>query len=249
MTVKGITYDAGAAAYDRFTGRCSAAFASSLLAAAAVTVGHKVLDVAAGTGTLAVMAAAQVGVSGRVVAADLSLPMLRVATSKIASSGALLRRGERAGKAGRLDLAEQAFRAAIAADPRNAEAAANLGITLANLGRLEEAQRSLEQSLALDDRSAIAHLSLGVVMDRQGDGQSGDRRAAPVGDVHRDVDVVETVRAPVRRTGQRHVAAAGAGERRDRGGELDRGDGPRRGGGRPDDPAAADRARLVVLGV
>jgi len=84
MTVKGITYDAGAAAYDRFTGRCSAAFASSLLAAAAVTVGHKVLDVAAGTGTLAVMAAAQVGVSGRVVAADLSLPMLRVATSKIA---------------------------------------------------------------------------------------------------------------------------------------------------------------------
>src|ERR1043166_4638075 len=71
MTVKGITYDAGAAAYDRFTGRCSAAFASSLLAAAAVTVGHKVLDVAAGTGTLAVMAAAQVGVSHGMALADL----------------------------------------------------------------------------------------------------------------------------------------------------------------------------------
>jgi len=106
-------------------------------------------------------------------------PMADALASKIASSGALLRRGERAGKAGRLDLAEQAFRAAIAADPRNAEAAANLGITLANLGRLEEAQRSLEQSLALDDRSAIAHLSLGVVMDRQGNDQAAiDQYAA-----------------------------------------------------------------------
>src|SRR5258706_8458213 len=83
MTVKGITYDAGAAAYDRFTGRCSAAFASNLLAAARVTVGQKVLDVAAGTGALAVMAAAHVGVAGRVVAAHLSLPMLRAATGKI----------------------------------------------------------------------------------------------------------------------------------------------------------------------
>jgi ubiquinone/menaquinone biosynthesis C-methylase UbiE len=82
--MKGITYDAGAAAYDRFTGRWSIAFGSSLLAAAGVTVGQKVLDVAAGTGALAVMAAAQVGISGRVTAADLSLPMLRVAKGKIA---------------------------------------------------------------------------------------------------------------------------------------------------------------------
>jgi ubiquinone/menaquinone biosynthesis C-methylase UbiE len=84
MPMKGFTYDAGAAAYDRFTGRWSVAFGSSLLAAAGVTVGEKVLEVAAGTGALAVMAAAQVGVSGRVVAADLSLPMLRVAKTKIA---------------------------------------------------------------------------------------------------------------------------------------------------------------------
>ena len=38
--MKGKTYDAGAAAYDQFTGRWSAAFGSSLLAAAGVTVGQ-----------------------------------------------------------------------------------------------------------------------------------------------------------------------------------------------------------------
>ena len=55
--MKGITYDAGAAVYDRFTGRWSIAFEPSLLAAAGVTVGQKVLDVAAGTGALAELAA------------------------------------------------------------------------------------------------------------------------------------------------------------------------------------------------
>jgi SAM-dependent methyltransferase len=88
MPMKGKTYDAGAEAYDRFTGRWSVAFGSSLLTAAGVTVGQKVLEVAAGTGALAGMAAAQVGVSGRVVVADLSLPMLRVAKGKIAGLAA-----------------------------------------------------------------------------------------------------------------------------------------------------------------
>jgi ubiquinone/menaquinone biosynthesis C-methylase UbiE len=88
MPMKGKTYDAGAEAYDRFTGRWSVAFGSSLLMAAGVTVGQKVLEVAAGTGALAGMAAAQVGVSGRVVVADLSLPMLRVAKGKIAGLAA-----------------------------------------------------------------------------------------------------------------------------------------------------------------
>jgi Tfp pilus assembly protein PilF len=77
-------------------------------------------------------------------------------------------RGQRFGKAGRFDLAEPAFRAAVEADPGNADAIANLGISLANLGRLDEAQRRLAESLALDDSNALAHLSLGVVLDRQG---------------------------------------------------------------------------------
>jgi ubiquinone/menaquinone biosynthesis C-methylase UbiE len=55
-----------------------------LLAAAGLTVGQTVLDVAAGTGGLAVMAASRVGPSGRVIATDISLPMLHVAKGEIA---------------------------------------------------------------------------------------------------------------------------------------------------------------------
>jgi len=88
--------------------------------------------------------------------------------AKVAASRALLRRGQRFGRAGRYDLAEPAFRAAVDADPANADAIANLGISLANLGRLDEARLRLEESLAKDDSNAIAHLSLAVVLDRQG---------------------------------------------------------------------------------
>jgi tetratricopeptide (TPR) repeat protein len=87
---------------------------------------------------------------------------------RVLASRVLLRRGQRAGKAGRFDLAAQAFRAAFAADPHNAEALANLGISVANLGKTREAQQLLERALAMDDSSALAHLSLAVVYDRQG---------------------------------------------------------------------------------
>src|SRR5215472_9729653 len=82
--MKGLTYDAGAAAYDRFTDRWSLAFASRLLSAAGVAAGQSVLEVAAGTGGLTAMAVSAVTASGRVIATDLSLPMLRVAKGKIA---------------------------------------------------------------------------------------------------------------------------------------------------------------------
>jgi tetratricopeptide (TPR) repeat protein len=95
-------------------------------------------------------------------------PLADALGEKVAASRALVRRGQRAGKVGRYDLAEAAFRAAVEADPSNADAVANLGISLANLGRIDEAQRRLEQSLSLDDTNAVAHLSLGVVFDRQG---------------------------------------------------------------------------------
>jgi len=95
-------------------------------------------------------------------------PLANALGEKVAAARALVRRGQRFGRAGRFDLAEPAFRAAVEADPSNADAVANLGISLANLGRLEEAQRRLSQSLSMDDTSAVAHLSLGVVLDRQG---------------------------------------------------------------------------------
>jgi tetratricopeptide (TPR) repeat protein len=95
-------------------------------------------------------------------------PLADALDAKVAASHALVRRGQRLGKVGRFDLAEPAFRAAVEADPGNADAVANLGISLANLGRIEEAQRRLSESLSLDDTNAIAHFSLGVVLDRQG---------------------------------------------------------------------------------
>ena len=95
-------------------------------------------------------------------------PLAEALDAKVAASRVLVRRGQRFGKAGRFDLAEPAFRAAVEADPANADAIANLGISLANLGRVDEAQRRLSESLSLDDTNALAHFSLGVVLDRQG---------------------------------------------------------------------------------
>jgi Tfp pilus assembly protein PilF len=53
-------------------------------------------------------------------------------------------------------------------DPKNAEAIANLGITLSNLGRIDEAQRWLKEAISLDDTNSMAHLNLALVYDRQG---------------------------------------------------------------------------------
>src|SRR4029079_2781331 len=80
---KGLTYDAGAAAYDLFTGRWSIAFDPMLLSPARVTAGDRVLEVAAGTGGLTAMAGAAVGRSGRRLAPGLSIRMLRMSMSKI----------------------------------------------------------------------------------------------------------------------------------------------------------------------
>jgi tetratricopeptide (TPR) repeat protein len=96
-------------------------------------------------------------------------PIVDAMSDKLVVSHVLLRRGQRFAKEGRFDLSENAFRAAVVSDPSNAEAFANLGISLANLGRTEEAQKNLIESLRLDDGSALAHLSLGVIYDREGD--------------------------------------------------------------------------------
>ena len=95
-------------------------------------------------------------------------PLAEALDAKVAASRTRVRRGQRLGKAGRFDLAELEFRAAVEADPTNADAIANLGISLANLGRVDEAQRRLSESLAIDDTNALAHFSLAVVLDRQG---------------------------------------------------------------------------------
>jgi tetratricopeptide (TPR) repeat protein len=95
-------------------------------------------------------------------------PIVDQLSAKVVVSKVLLRRGQRYGKEGRFDLAEQAFRTAVASDPSNAEAIANLGISLANLGRTAEARERLQESLHLDDTNAIVHFNLAVVYDREG---------------------------------------------------------------------------------
>ena len=84
-------------------------------------------------------------------------PIVDAMSEKVVVSRVLLRRGQRFGKEGRFDLAERAFRAAVASDPTNAEALANLGISLANLGRIDEAQKSLIESDRKSTRLNSSH--------------------------------------------------------------------------------------------
>lgn len=99
-------------------------------------------------------------------------PIVDEMSSRVVVSRVLLRRGQQFGRAGRFDLAEQAFRAAVASDPVSAEARANLGISLANVGKMQEAREQLVESLRLDDGNALAHFSLAVVYDRLGEDQA-----------------------------------------------------------------------------
>lgn len=66
-------------AYDRYVGLWSRLFVPDVLAAAGVGVGHRLLDVATGPGEAASMALAQIGGSGLVVGADISVEMLHAA--------------------------------------------------------------------------------------------------------------------------------------------------------------------------
>src|SRR6185437_3700342 len=72
-----------ASAYDRWVGRWSRLFVPSLLAAARVSPGCTVLDVATGTGEAALMALSAVGVSGIVVGTDIAPEMLQAARARL----------------------------------------------------------------------------------------------------------------------------------------------------------------------
>src|SRR5690242_11581699 len=129
-------------------------------------------------------------------------------SEKVVVSRVLLRRGQRFGKEGRFDLALRAFQAAVASDPRNAEALANLGISLANLGRTDEAQKYLTESLQLDDSSAIAHFSLGVVYDRKGEDTSAIMQyRSAIEHEPNDVQAAVYLADAIMRTGSPHEAA------------------------------------------
>jgi len=70
-------------AYDQYLGVWSRLFVPSALAAAEITGGDRVLDVATGPGEAASLALAQVGSSGLVVGADISMAMLEAAQKRL----------------------------------------------------------------------------------------------------------------------------------------------------------------------
>ncbi len=73
-------------AYDRYLGRWSRLTVPDLLAAADITQGCRVLDVATGTGEAAAMAVPIVSETGFVVGADISLEMVKSADVRLAAS-------------------------------------------------------------------------------------------------------------------------------------------------------------------
>lgn len=81
---EGLTYGSDAAAgYDRAFGHVSARFVPSLVRAARLVPGMRVLDIATGTGLVAEAALAAVGPAGHVTAADLSPAMLARARERL----------------------------------------------------------------------------------------------------------------------------------------------------------------------
>jgi ubiquinone/menaquinone biosynthesis C-methylase UbiE len=76
-------YDEAAGIYDRVFGRVAREFVPTLLRAARLAPGMRVLDIATGTGNVAEAALAAVGPAGHVAAADLSPAMLERARERL----------------------------------------------------------------------------------------------------------------------------------------------------------------------
>jgi ubiquinone/menaquinone biosynthesis C-methylase UbiE len=82
--VSRVSFDDVAVAYDEFMGRWTRRFAPGLIRAAGIAAGQRVLEVASGTGESTLLLAAAVGPQGFGLATDISLPLLRRASTKIA---------------------------------------------------------------------------------------------------------------------------------------------------------------------
>jgi ubiquinone/menaquinone biosynthesis C-methylase UbiE len=76
-----VIYASGATGYDALFAHVTQAFIHALLNAAQVSAGHRILDVATGTGAAAREAAKLVGPTGEIIAGDISSTMLEVARS------------------------------------------------------------------------------------------------------------------------------------------------------------------------
>ena len=98
--------------------------------------------------------------------------LLHAGSSALASqdgtAAALFREGAAAQQRGELERAAEAYRRAIALEPRFAEAHANLGAVLARPGRYEEAVAAYGRALAIDPKLKAARLNLGLAHYRAG---------------------------------------------------------------------------------
>ncbi len=84
------------------------------------------------------------------------------------SSQMFLTTGAQALKAERFDLAEKAFRGAIAVNPENKRAHLNLAVVLARAGDLEAAEASAREALRLDPEYGVAYFNLGTFAESRG---------------------------------------------------------------------------------
>ncbi len=106
--------------------------------------------------------------SGEVLAPDRLMERLE---SLALSSGAHLKRGNRAMVNGRLDEAVSAFRQAVAANPESGEARRNLALVLMRQGDSTGATKELEDAVASGSEDVWIHFDLGNAYLAKGDGE------------------------------------------------------------------------------
>ncbi len=95
-------------------------------------------------------------------------PTLDEVGSFSVSSQMFLTTGAQALKAERFDLAEKAFRGAIAVNPENKRAHLNLAVVLAQRGELDAAEESAREALRLDPEYGFAYFNLGTFYETRG---------------------------------------------------------------------------------
>ena len=108
---------------------------------------------------------AAAGGTAKVTVAD---PIVGDVGALSVSSQMFLTTGAQALKAERFDLAEKAFRGAIAVNPENKRAHLNLAVVLARGGDLGAAEASAREALRLDPEYGFAYFNLGTFAETRG---------------------------------------------------------------------------------
>ena len=107
---------------------------------------------------------------GGLLIAGLSLIGADIKVSELLLPSAVSYRaeGRRYQEVGELFLAASAYRKAIAAYPKYADAYNDLGVVLESLGNLDEAERAYKTALMLNPRLAAAHTNMAIFYEKKG---------------------------------------------------------------------------------